>query len=129
MNSVKDENDSYYFSNRSHANTAIGRHLDRTGLQSGLFYVLHEGDLVLGAVYFFNRYKEFHIDSYIQEALVFLCDKITAILLGERRDEEVNNSYQEIDSLLKLSEFSTYRVSHEDHTCGPAGLPVHVQPI
>ena len=116
MNAVKDENDSYYFSNRSHANTAIGRHLDRMGLQSGLFYVLHEGDLVIGAVYFFNRNREFHIDSYIQEALVFLCDKITAILLGERRDEEVNNSYQEIDSLLKLSEFSTYRVSHEDHT-------------
>ena len=116
MNSVKDDNDSYYFSNRSHANTAIGRHLDRMGLQSGLFYVLHEGDLVLGAVYFFNRNHEFHIDSYIQEALVFLCDKITAILLGERRDEEVNNSYQEIDSLLKLSEFATYRVSHEDYT-------------
>ena len=116
MDGAKDENDSYYFSSRSHANTGLGRHLDRMGLQSGLFYVLHEGDLVLGAVYFFNRTKEFHIDSYIQEALVFLCDKIASILLGERRDEEVNNSYQEIDSLLKLSEFATYRVSHEDYT-------------
>ena len=116
MNTAKDENDSYYFSARSHANSGLGRHLDRMGLQSGLYYVLHEGDLVLGAVYFFNREKEFHIDSYMQEALVFLCDKIAAILLGERRDEEVNNSYQEIDSLLKLSEFATYRVSHEDYS-------------
>ena len=116
MNTAKDENDSYYFSSRSHANSGLGRHLDRIGLQSGLYYVLHEGDLVLGAVYFFNRENEFHIDSYMQEALVFLCDKIAAILLGERRDEEVNNSYQEIDSLLKLSEFATYRVSHEDYS-------------
>ena len=116
MNAAKDKNDSYYFSSRSHANAGLGRHLDRMGLQSGLYYVLHEGDLVLGAVYFFNRDKEFHIDSYVQEALVFLCDKISAILLGERRDEEVNNSYQEIDSLLKLSEFATYRISHEDYT-------------
>ena len=116
MNAAKDENDSYYFSCRSHANAPLGRHLDRVGLQSGLYYVLHEDDLILGAVYFFNRYNEFHIDSYVQEALVFLCDKIGTILLGERRDEEVNNSYQEIDSLLKLSEFSTYRISHEDYS-------------
>ena len=116
MNKVKDEDDSYYFSCRSHANAGLGRHLDRVGLQSGLFYVLNEGDVTIGAIYMFNRNKEFHIDSYIQESLVFLCDKIATILLGEKRDEEVNNSYQEIESLLKLSEFSTYRVAHDDYT-------------
>ena len=116
MNGAKDDNNSYYFSFRKHANSALGRHLDRIGLESGLFYVLNEGDLAVGAIYFFNRNKEFHIDSYLQEALVVLCDKIASILLGERRDEEVNNSYQEIDSLLKLSEFATYRVASDDHT-------------
>ena len=115
MNAAKDEDDSYYFSHRSHANSALGRHLDRVGLESGLFYVLNEGDLTIGAIYFFNRNKEFHIDSYIQESLVVLCDKIATILLGEKRDEEVSNSYDEIDSLLKLSEFSTYRVAHDTH--------------
>ena len=115
MNAAKDEDDSYYFSHRSHANSALGRHLDRVGLDSGLFYVLNEGDLTLGAIYFFNRHKEFHIDSYIQESLVVLCDKIATILLGEKRDEEVSNSYEEIDSLLKLSDFSTYRVAHDSH--------------
>ena len=115
MSDSKDENDSYYFSFRGHANSALGRHLDRVGLNSGLFYVLNDGDLVLGAIYFFNREKEFHIDSYIQEALVILCDKIASILLGERRDEEVHNSFQEIESLLKLSEFATYRISNEDY--------------
>ena len=116
MNMAKDDNNSYYFSFRSHANSALGRHLDRVGLESGLFYVLNEGDVTVGAIYFFNKSKELHIDSYIQEALVVLCDKIAAILLGERRDEEVSNSYQEIDSLLKLSEFATYRVAADDHT-------------
>ena len=116
MNTAKDENGSYYFSFRSHANSALGRHLDRVGLESGLFYVLNEGDQVVGAIYFFNKNKEFHIDSYIQESLVVLCDKIATILLGERRDEEVNNSFQEIDSLLKLSEFATYRVAGNDYT-------------
>ena len=116
MNAAKDDNNSYYFSFRSHANSALGRHLDRVGLESGLFYVLNEGDTTVGAIYFFNKNKELHIDSYIQEALVVLCDKIAAILLGERRDEEVNNSYQEIDSLLKLSEFATYRVASDDYT-------------
>ena len=116
MNAAKDDNNSYYFANRSHANSALGRHLDRVGLESGLFYVLNDGDLTLGAIYFFNKRKEFHIDSYIQESLVVLCDKIAAILLGERRDQEVSNSYQEIESLLKLSEFATYRVSTDNYT-------------
>jgi len=115
MNSAKDENDSYYFSTRNNANSALGRHLDRVGLESGLFYIMNDGDVVIGAVYFFNRNKEFHIDSYIQEALVILCDKIAAILLGERRDEQVRNSMQEIESLLKLSEYATYRISHDDY--------------
>ena len=115
MNAARDEDDSYYFSHRSHANSALGRHLDRVGLESGLFYVLNEGDLTIGAIYFFNKNKEFHIDSYIQESLVVLCDKIASILLGEKRDEEVNSSYEEIDSLLKLSDFATYRVAHDTH--------------
>lgn len=116
MNTAKDEDGSYYFSFRSHANSALGRHLDRVGIESGLFYVLNEGDLTIGAIYFFNKSKEFHIDSYIQESFVVLCDKIATILLGERRDKEVNDSYQEIDSLLKLSEFSTYRINVKDYT-------------
>ena len=115
MAAAKDANDSYYFSFRSHANSALGRHLDRVGLESGMFYILKDGDLILGAIYFFNRDKEFHIDSYIQESLVVLCDKIATILLGERRDEEVRNSFQEIESLLKLSEYATYRISNDDY--------------
>ena len=116
MNKTKDENNSYYFAYRSHANSSLGRHLDRIGLESGLFYVLNDGDLTLGAIYFFNKNKEMKFDSYVQEALVVLCDKIAAILLGERRDEEVSNSYQEIESLLKLSEFATYRVAQDSYT-------------
>ena len=112
---AKDENDSYYFSSRSHANSALGRHLDRVGLESGLFYILKDGDVVAGAIYFFNRRRNFNIDSYIQESLVILCDKIATILLGEIRDEEVRNSMQEIESLLKLSEFATYRIANDDY--------------
>ena len=115
MNAAKDEDDSYYFSYRNNANSALGRHLDRVGLESGLYYMLTDGDLVVGAIYFFNHNKEFHIDSYIQEALVVLCDKIASILLGERRDEEVRNSFQEIESLLKLSEYATYRIANDDY--------------
>ena len=44
-----------------------------------------------------------------------LCDKISSILLGDRRDEQVRESMQEIESLLKLSEFATYRISNGDY--------------
>ena len=116
MNKAKDENGSYYFAFRSHANNALGRHLDRIGIESGFYYVFTEDNQPLGAIYFFNKNKEFHIDSYIQEALVMLCVRIAAVLLGEKRDVEVSDSYNEIDSLLKISEYATYRVAHDTYT-------------
>ena len=116
MDQAKDENNAYYFSFRNHANNALGRHLDRVGLESGFFYVLKDGDLAVGAIYFFNKNNRFSIDSYIQEALVVLCDKMAAIILGDRRDKEVENSYNEIDAILKIADYATYRVSHEDNT-------------
>ena len=114
MDQAKDENNSYYFALRNHANNALGRHLDRVGLESGFFYVLKDGDLVVGAIYFFNKDHIFSIDSYIQEAFVVLCDKIAAILLGDRRDREVESSYNEIDAILKITDYATYRVAHDD---------------
>ena len=116
MDQAKDENNSYYFALRNHANNALGRHLDRVGLESGFFYVLKDGDLVVGAIYFFNKEKMFSIDSYIQEAFVVLCDKIAAILLGDRRDKEVENSYNEIDAILKITDYATYRVAQDDYS-------------
>ena len=116
MDSAKDDNNSYYFAFRDHANNALGRHLDRVGLESGFFYVLKDGDLVIGAIYFFNKNKKFSIDSYIQEALVVLTDKMAAILLADRRDKEVESSYDEIDAILKISDHYTYRVSREDYS-------------
>jgi len=116
MDQAKDENNSYYFAFRNHSNNALGRHLDRVGLESGFFYVLKDGDLAVGAIYFFNAHKRFAIDSYIQESLVVFCDKIAAILLANRRDKEVESSFNEIDAILKIANYNTYRVSHKDYT-------------
>ena len=115
MDAVKDDNNSYYFSARSHANSAFGRHLDRAGLESGFFYVLKDGDFPYGAIYFFNNKKEWHIDSYIQESLVILCNRIATIILKAKHDSEVESIYQEVDSLLKLSDYYMYRITQHDH--------------
>ena len=116
MDSTRDTDSSYYFSCRNHANNALGRHLDRIGLESGFFYVVREDDNPIGVIYFFNKNKSLIIDSYIQESLVILCNKIANYILSKRRDLEVESSYNEIDALLKLSDFSTYRVSVGENT-------------
>ena len=116
MDRIRDEDNSHYFSFRDHANSALGRHLDRIGLESGFYYVIREDDAPIGVIYFFNKEKKFIMDSYIQESLIVLCNKISSFILSKRRDLEVESSYNEIDSLLKLSDFSTYRVNLEDHT-------------
>ena len=116
MDRIRDEDNSHYFSSRDHANSALGRHLDRIGVESGFYYVVREDNLPIGVIYFFNKTRTFIIDSYIQESLIVLCNKISSYILSKRRDLEVESSYNEIDSLLKLSDFSTYRVSLEDNT-------------
>ena len=115
MDDTRDDNNSYYFSFRNHANNALGRHLDRIGIESGFYYVVREDEVVIGVIYFFNKNKEFMIDSYIQEALVVLCNKVSAYILNKRRDLEVESSYEEIDALLKLSDFATYRIAPDDY--------------
>ena len=116
MDKTRDDDNSHYFSSRSHANSALGRHLDRIGVESGFFYVIKEDEAPIGVIYFFNKEKEFIMDSYIQESLIVLCNKISSYVLSKRRDLEVESSYNEIDALLKLSDFSTYRVNLEDYT-------------
>ena len=116
MDKIRDEDNSHYFSSRDHANSALGRHLDRIGVESGFYYVVREDDRLIGVIYFFNKARTFIMDSYIQESLIVLCNKIASYILSKRRDLEVESSYNEIDSLLKLSDFSTYRVSLEDYT-------------
>ena len=116
MDKAKDEDYSYYFAFRNHANNALGRHLDRIGLESGFYYVVKDSERAVAVIYFFNKNKQFIIDSYVQESLVVLCNKIAMFILSERRDREVESSYNEIDSILKLSDYSTYRISNEDRT-------------
>lgn len=116
MDETKDDNGSYYFSLRNHANNALGRHLDRIGLESGFYYVIKSNDVVQGVIYFFNKNKELKFDSYIQESMLMLCTRISSFLIATKRDNEVESSFDEIDAILKIADFSTYRVSADDFT-------------
>ena len=116
MDETKDDNGSYYFSIRNHANNALGRHLDRIGLESGFYYVIKSNDVVQGVIYFFNKNKELKFDSYIQESMLMLCTRISSFLISEKRDVEIESSFDEIDAILKVADFSTYRVSADDFT-------------
>ena len=116
MDETKDDNSSYYFSLRNHANNALGRHLDRIGLESGFYYVIKNNDIVQGVIYFFNKNKELKFDSYIQESMLMLCTRIGSYLISAKRDNEIESSFDEIDAILKLADFSTYRVSADDFT-------------
>ena len=59
MDRIRDEDNSHYFSSRDHANSPLGRHLDRIGIESGFFYVVREDDAPIGVIYFFNKDKAF----------------------------------------------------------------------
>ena len=67
FNEACDPDHSYYFSTRSHAKRSLGKQLDYYGIYSGFYYVIKNNENISSIIYFFNRHKDFNIDTYMRE--------------------------------------------------------------
>ena len=84
-----DDDNSYYFSRRNHANLSIGRMFDYYGISSGFYYAIKKEGKPIGLIYFFNKKKGFVIDAYLRETFF-----IVSLRLGhyfEQMDLIINN--------------------------------------
>ena len=119
----KDPDHSYYFSSRVHANNELVRLLDKYGIASGFYYVLNERDIPHAVIFFINKNKGLIIDSYIRESLFIFSYRVSDFLLLSEKEENFNDTYREINSILMVSDYALYRidsstydiVSHSQH--------------
>ena len=105
-----DEDNSYYFSKRNHANILLGRTLDYYGLSSGFFYVIKKEKDVIGLLYFFNRRRDFVIDAYLRESFFVICQRIAHYFQSLNLIEQLDNARSEANYVFSIGKYGIYKV-------------------
>ena len=114
---VCDDDNSYYFSKRSHANTVLGRALDYYGLEGGYFYIIKDNDnQVKAAIYFFNnKGKEFNINSYLRETLFMVSLRIKHFFEQKEILDYVDLRNSENEYILSLNNQMVFKTDDNFH--------------
>ena len=105
-----DDDCSYYFSKRSHANLAIGRMFDYYGINSGYFYAIKKDGSPIGLIYFFNKKKDFAIDAYLRESLFILSLRLDHYFSSMGLMEDIDLIKSESEYILSLGNRYTYNI-------------------
>ena len=123
LDAVKDDDDSLYFSSRNHVGYELARYLDRINISGGFYYLVHDQGKVIAAIYFFNKNREFVIDSYIRESLFILSYRIGDFISVTHEEDKVGETYREINAVLLNSDIALYRINR--HTYDLVGFSSH----
>ena len=115
LESVKDKDNSFYFSSRRHAGHVLARYLDKINISGGFYYLVHDQGQVLGIIYFLNKIKDLNVDSYIRESLYILSYRIGDFLMVTNEEDKVIETYREINNVLMSSDLALYRVDRITH--------------
>ena len=114
MDEAKDQDSSYYFSNRKHVNYNLGRAIDRLSITSGFYYVVkNEMKEVTGVIYFLNKENELKLNSYLREALYIISLRIAHVFEKINLLDTIDMLSNENDYILSMTPFSLYKVDEE----------------
>ena len=114
--SVTDEDNYYYFSQRSHANQAIQQILGLYGVESGEYYSFHdfeESGKVIGMLYLFNRNKNMILESYLREAFFLIALRIENYFEKRQISDYADSKHTENENILALADMFTYHIDDE----------------
>lgn len=114
LDHAKDQDSSYYFSNRKHANYELGRMIDRLSITSGFYYIVkNEHKEVIGVIYFFNKENDLVLNSYLREALYIISLRIAHVFEKINLLDTIDMLANENDYILSMSPYSLYKVDEE----------------
>ena len=111
VNESIEEDNSIYFSARAHLGVELGRELDKLAITSGLIHAAYRKGENIGIIYFWNKNRDCLLNSYLRESLVIICERITYAFKAMLDAEDMKDAFDEFDSMLMLSDFSTYRIN------------------
>ncbi|MBP5407615.1 MAG: hypothetical protein J6Y42_00560, partial [Bacilli bacterium] len=110
LENIIDEDGTYYFSNRNHANSSISKFFDVYGIRGGYFYRLSIDNNTYGMIYFINRNNSLILNSYIKEAILVICTFIDHFQQNRNYLSEVKHMNQRINDISKLSNLRLYTI-------------------
>ena len=105
-----DNDNSYYFSCRNHANNSLGRQLDYYGITSGYYFIVRNDENEPRAIiYFFNQHKNLYLDSYLRESLFILSLRINHYFEKRNILDYLDLNEQESEYILSMSDYMLYK--------------------
>ena len=114
VSGVVDEDGSYFFSTRKHANKSIGRQLDYYGFSSGYFQVVKNDDgVTIAIVYFFNRQRDFRINTYLRESFFTLSLRIEYFFEMKEILDYLDLRDNENEYILSMSDYMLYKIDDD----------------
>ena len=112
---VKDDDMSYYFSNRKHVNSLLAGYLDYYMISSGQFYVIRDANRIYGLVYFLNRNKEVNLDAYLREGLLTFSYFISSYAREILTRMGAKNSDIRFNDIARLTNTKLYSIDKESY--------------
>ena len=109
-----DDDNSYYFSSRNHANNSLGRHLDYYGISSGYYHIVRNNkNDVIAVIYFFNRNKEFLLDAYLRESFFMIGNRIAHYFEMKDLLDYINLHEERSECILSISNNYLYEIDDD----------------
>ncbi|MCQ2087250.1 MAG: EAL domain-containing protein [Bacilli bacterium] len=112
---IVDDDNTYFFSSRSHLNAILGSYLDKFSLTSGYLY-LYKDDMGSAAlIYFANYRREMNFDSYLRQATYIICNQVGSILHEYSQSGRLQAAIDRSDIIMKLSNYMLYGINKNTH--------------
>ena len=110
-----DDDQSYYFSTKKHANSSIKRDIDIYGINSGSYYVVKNFDTgkISAIIYLFNREKDLNINTYLREMFFIISLRIENYFEKREIADYADSKATENDNILALSKMYVYHVDDD----------------
>ena len=110
-----DDDQSYYFSTKKHANYAIKRLIDIYGINSGTYYVIKdfENDKISAMVYLFNRNRDLNVNTYLREMFFIISLRIENYFEKREIADYADAKANENDNILALSKLYVYHIDDD----------------
>ena len=113
--SVVDDDNSYYFSARKHANKNIQQLLGLYGVESGTYYVVRDfnDEGIYAIIYLLNRNKNMFLNSYLRETFFIISLRIENYFEKSEIADYANSKHNENENILALSNMLIYHVDDD----------------
>ena len=113
--SVVDDDNSYYFSARKHANKNIQQLLGLYGVESGTYYVVRDfnDEGIYAIIYLLNRNKAMVLNSYFRETFFIISLRIENYFEKSEIADYADAKHTESENILALSNMLIYHVDDD----------------